>query len=67
MDVVFKQFFFVIPFLFAICISTFNKCCIGMRKRKENIKKLVNYRIKTCGRMLISTALYQLGTGTFVT
>jgi hypothetical protein len=33
--------------------------------RKE--KKIVNYRIETCRRMLISPPLYQVGAGTFVT
>jgi hypothetical protein len=29
------------PFLFAICINTFSKCCVGMRKyeRENKIKE----------------------------
>jgi hypothetical protein len=44
-----NTFFFVIPFLFVICINIFNKCCVEMRK--EN--KLVNYRIETCSSALL--------------
>jgi hypothetical protein len=39
-----------------------------MRKeKKRNEKKIVNYRIETCRRVLISTPLYQVGARTFVT
>jgi hypothetical protein len=40
-----------------------------MRKEKEGKKEktLVNYRIETCRRVLMSTPLYQVGAGTFVT
>jgi hypothetical protein len=58
--------FFVISFLFAICINTFSKCCVGMRK-EERENKTVNYRKETCRRALISTPLYQVGAGTIVT
>jgi hypothetical protein len=37
------------------------------KERKEERKKIVNYRIETCRRVLISTPLYQVGAGTFVT
>jgi hypothetical protein len=30
---------FLIPFLFAICINTFGKCCVGMRKEKKEKKR----------------------------
>jgi hypothetical protein len=30
-------------------------------------EKIVNYRIETCRRVLISTPLYQVGAGTFAT
>jgi hypothetical protein len=59
---------FSIPFLFAIYINTYRKCYVGMRKekkRKEN--KTVNCRIETGRRVFISTPLYQVGAGTFVT
>jgi hypothetical protein len=50
--------FFLISFLFATCINTFGKYCVGMREEKK---------IETCRRVLISTPLYQAGAGTFVT
>jgi hypothetical protein len=63
---------FLIPFSLAIFINTFSKCSIGMgrEKKRENRrkeKKIVNYRIETCRRVLTSTPLYQVGAGTFVT
>jgi hypothetical protein len=38
--------------------------CRNEKEKKEN--KLVNYRIETCRRVLISTPLYQVGVETFV-
>jgi hypothetical protein len=38
-----------------------------IRKEKKKKKKKVNYRIETSRRVLISTPLYQVGAGTFVT
>jgi hypothetical protein len=44
-----------------------------VKKRKDNIRKekkenkIVNYRIEACRRVLISTPLYQVGAGNFVT
>jgi hypothetical protein len=64
------EFFFRVPFSYAIFINTFSKCCVGMRKEKKKKgkeKKRANYRIETCRKVLISTPLYQVGAGTFVT
>jgi hypothetical protein len=33
----------------------------------NSLKKIVNYRIETCRRVLINTPLYQVGAETFVT
>jgi hypothetical protein len=37
------------------------------RKEKRKEKKIVSYRIEICRRVFISTPLYQVGAGTFVT
>jgi hypothetical protein len=37
------------------------------RDEKIKEKKIVNSRIETCRRVLISTSLYHAGAGTFVT
>jgi hypothetical protein len=58
-----EKHIFLIPFLFAVCINTFSKCCEGMRKEK----KIAKYRIETCRKVLISTPVYQIGAGTFMT
>jgi hypothetical protein len=36
------------------------------RKKERKERKIVNYRRRTCKRVLISTPLYQVGAGTFV-
>jgi hypothetical protein len=42
--------------------------CVGMREgKKKEEKKIVNYKTGTCRIVLISTPLYQVGVGTFVT
>jgi hypothetical protein len=46
----FNTFYFLIPFLFGICINTFTKCCIGMRKGKEKGKRKVNERKEREGK-----------------
>jgi hypothetical protein len=40
--------------------------CRNEKRKKRIEKKVVNYRIETCRRVLISTPLYQAGAGTFV-
>jgi hypothetical protein len=48
---------FLIPFLFAICINTFSKCYVGMRKGKERKGKERKEKKRTflqfyCGTIL---------------
>jgi hypothetical protein len=40
---------------------------MSSRNEERKEKKLVNYGIETCRRVLISTSLYQVSAGTFVT
>jgi hypothetical protein len=47
----------LIPFVFAICINTISKCCVGMRNEKKMERKAVNYRKETCRRVLILSSM----------
>jgi hypothetical protein len=53
--------FFLIPFLFAVCINI-QQMLYRNEERKEN-----SCRIERCRGVLINTPLYQVSAGTFLT